>query len=422
MNSIINKITDKILNTFFPNETKEKLNNIIEFLENNELYIPSLSTHVQQNSKEIKFNRQENKINIPGNFWPLKDNRKLLLNTKRKYGENAFDVMISHEFGHSVQYRFLRQKEGKDHIEWNMGKSGDMCFTKIGENNTNTKNAENFFKVDNSKPTGIERFMQQNFMESYADCYSGLIVYLKNSDSKSVFKQIKDYRSNRINDIKNKTGIIPESEMIIDGKFAITEYSNTYGVEKLKDNFIDKFSKNFILNLTKNSGFEAVHHIIQTEVLDGLYKTMKEEAKSNPLFLLELKDFCKNRHNSSINDFFKEFENHIDNIRQIHCIYTPINKLDNGMPFYDYDKESANISKTKIIEEYKQTLSSDGLKKFNELGINDIILNQFPENYGKSNYDIMTKINNKFEISQNIFSLREKAIGQKEQVKSNLKL
>jgi len=132
--------------------------------------------------------------------------------------------------------------------------------------------------------------MQQNFMESYADIYSGLVVYLKN-DSKDIFDKIKSFRELGENEVKDNNDLSINNGQVLKGKFATTEYFNFNGIEKFRDNFINSFEKEDILNIAKNN-FESIHHIIQTEALDGLYQTMKEEAKNNNLFLLELKDFC----------------------------------------------------------------------------------------------------------------------------------
>ncbi len=256
-------------------------------------------------------------------------------------------------------------------------------------------------------------------MESYADIYSGLVVYLKN-DNKNIFEQIKTFRENSKNKIKEQNPSFYGNQ-VNKGKFATTEYFNFYGVEKFKDNFINNFEKEDILKISK-SNFEAIHHIIQTEALDGLYKTMKEEAKNNDLFLLELKDFCQSRHKCSINDFFDNFESHLTNLRSVYCKYSPINTLDNNAQPFNYDMKCSQLTKNDIIQQYRETLKKEDLIKFDNAGISELKLNCFDDHYKiQSNYsspNINIDLASKNKISENIFSLREKFLEQKTHTKS----
>lgn len=262
--------------------------------------------------------------------------------------------------------------------------------------------------------------MQQNFMESYADIYSGLITYLKN-DSKDIFDKIKTFRKIGKNEIKDSNDLSINNGQILKGTFATTEYFNFHSIQKFKDNFINNFKKEDILNIARNN-FEAIHHIIQVESLDGLYKTMKEEAKSNSLFLLELKDFCQTRHNCSINTFFNKFESHLNNLRAVYCKYNSTNTLDNNAQHFDYGSKYSHLSQKYIIQEYKNSLTKNDLSIFDNSNIDKLNLNQFPENYAiqQSNYNlpnIKINLDNKNDIHLNIFNLREKFLEQKTQSK-----
>ena len=258
--------------------------------------------------------------------------------------------------------------------------------------------------------------MQQNFIESYADCYSGLINYLKN-DIKNIFNEIKNFREIGKHEIKNRNELSVKNGQIIKGKFGTTEYFNYYGIENFQNNFINKISKDTILKLP----IEAIHHNIQIESLSGLLTTMKEEAKSNNLFLLELKNFCDSRHKCSINNFFEKFENHLKDVRQFYIKGVLANNIKNTEQF-DYDAKIVNLSKNDIVQEYKRTLAKEDLSKFEQAPISELKLNCFDEHYQKqsSNYGlsiINNPINDKQQVKQNILNLREKFL--KEHTNSN---
>ncbi len=257
-------------------------------------------------------------------------------------------------------------------------------------------------------------------MESYADIYSGLVVYLKN-DSKDIFDKIKSFRELGENEVKDNNDLSINNGQVLKGKFATTEYFNFNGIEKFRDNFINSFEKEDILNIAKNN-FESIHHIIQTEALDGLYQTMKEEAKNNNLFLLELKDFCKTKHNCSVNDFFDKFESNLTNIRQVYCKYEPINTLDNNAQYFDCDSKCSQLSQKDIIKEYREQLDREDLIKFDKANVYKLKLNQFPENYAiqQSNYNsqqISIDLENANNLQQNIFTLRENFLDLKRESK-----
>ncbi len=419
MKNLLDKTIMYFKNLVSKNETRVHVNHTLKFLSNNELYFYPIDRIYQNNINICKYSKQTNSINIPGNFSVNVENKKIYEKTNNHYGNNALDVIISHELGHQTQHQFLKKQESVGN--WNIGEYGDICLTKTEGYNQKIIEAQDFFKANNSIPNGVERFIQQNLMESYADCYSGLVTYLKN-DSKDIFEKIRTFRELDKNEIKDSYDLSINNEQILKGKFATTEYFNFYGIQKFKDNFINNFKRDDILNIARNN-FEAVHHIIQIESLDGVYKTMKEEAKYNNLFLLELKDFCKTRHNCSINDFFDKFESHLTNLRTVYCKYNSTNTLDNNAPYFDYDNKCSQLSQKDIIQEYRSNLSKNDLVKFDDKNISKLTLNQFPENYAiqQSNYNlpnIKINLNNKHNVNQNIMNLREKFLEHKKQEKS----
>jgi len=378
----------------------------------------------QNNFESLKYSREKEKINIPSRFLENLENKKTYEGAQKIFGIDALDTIVSHEFGHQANHYFLRKQESASN--WNIGQYGDICLThtKIADSpNVKLIDIHDFFKANNKTPNGIVRFMQQNFMESYADIYSGLIVYLKN-DSKDIFDKIKTFRELNYKEIKDSNVLSINDGQVLKGKFSTTEYFNFHGIQKFKDNLINSVQKEDILNIANNN-FEAIHHIIQVEALDGLYKTMKEEAKNNNLFLLELKDFCQTRHNCSINTFFDKFESHLNNIRTFYCQYDSINTLDNNAPYFDFDNKCSQLSKKDIIKQYRKQLQKEDLIKFDKANFSELKLNQFSENYGtqQSNYNSqqlsinLEKINN-LSLSQTICSLREKFLELKTQNKS----
>ncbi len=418
MKNLLDKTIMYFRNLVSKNETRVNVNQTLKFLSNNELYFYHIDRIYQNNINTCKYSKQTNTINIPGNFSVNVENKKIYEKTNDNYGNNALDIIISHELGHQTQHQFLKKQESVGN--WNIGEYGDICLTKTEGYNQKTIDAQDFFKANNSIPNGIERFMQQNFMESYADCYSGLITYLKN-DSKDIFDKIKTFRELDKNEIKDSADLSMNDGQVLKGNFATTEYFNFHGIQKFKDNFINNFKKDDILNIARNN-FEAVHHIIQVEALDGLYKTMKEEAKNNNLFLLELKDFCQTRHNCSINTFFDKFESHLNNLRTVYCRYNSTNTLDNNASYFDFDSKCSQLSQKDIIQEYRNSFTKNELVEFDYKKISKLNLNQFPENYAiqQSNYNLRSiKINSENNnIQQNIFNLREKFFKQKTQSKS----
>lgn len=401
------------------NGTQYDIDQILDFIEVNNLTFYNKKDYQQKDKESFKYNRVSNKINIPNNFSKNKENQKIYEGALKNYNNNALDVIICHELGHQTQHQFLKKQESVGN--WNIGEYGDICLTKTEGYNQKIIDAQDFLKANNSIPNGIERFMQQNFMESYADCYSGLITYLKN-DSKDIFDKIKTFRELDKNEIKDSADLSINDGQVLKGKFATTEYFNFHGIQKFKDNFINNFKKDDILNIARNN-FEAVHHIIQVEALDGLYKTMKEEAKNNNLFLLELKDFCQTRHNCSINTFFDKFEYHLNNIRTVYCRYNSTNTLDNNASYFDFDSKCSQLSQKDIIQEYRNSFTKNELVEFDYKNISKLNLNQFPENYAiqQSNYNlpnIKINLDNKNDVHLNIFNLREKFFEQKTQSKS----
>jgi hypothetical protein len=411
---MIKKIFNKVNDFLSPNETGDKVEDIFNFINDKKLIFYNIKKYNQINYETFKYIRKTKEINIPGNFLKLDTNKKIYEEANNNYGNTALDVIISHEFGHQTHHQFLRKQESLGN--WNIAKNGDICLTKFEFFNQKATLATDFFKANNNNPGGIERFMQQNFMESYADCYSGLVVYLKN-DSKDIFDKIKSFRELGTKELKVNNELSINNGQILKGNFAITEYFNFHGIEKFRDNFINSFGKEDILNIAKKN-FESIHHIIQVEALDGLYKTMKEEAKTNNLFLLELKDFCKTRHNCSINTFFDKFESHLTNLRQVYCEYEPINTLDNNTLFFDYDSDCSQLSQKDIVKKYKEQLDREDLIKFDNSNISKLKLNQFSENYAiqQSNYNsqqISINLENSNNLQQNIFTLREKFTEQK---------
>ncbi len=344
------------------------------------------------------------------------ENKKIYEEAQNNFKENALDIIISHELGHQTHHQFLKKQESEGN--WSIAKNGDICLTKTNKYNQEAILTTEFFKADNTNPNGIERFMQQNFMESYADCFSGLIVYLKN-DSKDIFDKIKNFRVFGKNEIKDSYDLLIKNGQVLKGKFATTEYFNFHGIQKFRDNFINSFEKQDILNIAK-SNFEAIHHIIQIESLDGLYKTMKEEAKNNNLFLLELNDFCQIRHNCPINTFFDKFESHLNNLRNIYCKYSSTNTLDNNEPYFDYDRKSDTLSQKDIIQEYRISLLKTDLDNFNKTNISKLNLNQFTENYGEQENKYISKVVDSFKVRDNILKLRKNSIGSKDIFKAKI--
>lgn len=402
------------------NETRTNVNQILTFLSENEMYFYPIDRIYQSNINICKYSKQTNAINIPSDFSVNIENKKSYEKTTENYGNNALDVIISHELGHQTQHQFLKKQESIGN--WNIGEYGDICLTKTEGYNQKIVEALDFFKANNRTPNGIERFMQQNFMESYADCYSGLITYLKN-DSKDIFDKIIILRTVGKNETKDSNDLSINNGQILKGTFATTEYFNFHGIQKFRDNFINNFKKGDILNIARNN-FEAIHHIIQIESLDGLYETMKEEAKNNNLFLLELRDFCQIKHNCSINIFLDKFESHLNNLRAVYCKYNSISTLDNTAPSFDYDTKCSQLSQKDIVEEYRNSLSKNWLVEFDNKNNSKLTLNQFPENYAtqQSNYNfpnIKINLDSKNDVRLKIFNLREKFLDQKTQSKSH---
>ena len=416
---MINNIFNKINKFISPNEIGDKVEDIFNFINNANLNFYHLVKYKQNNLESFRYNREFKTINIPRDLSKLGENNSIYEEANNNYGNTALDVIISHELGHQIHHQFLCGQESEGNL--NIAKNGDICLTKTNKYNQKLTEATEFFKADNNNPNGIERFMQQNLIESYADCYSGLVVYLKN-DSKDIFDKIKSFRERGTKELKGSNELSINNGQILKGKFSTTEYFNFHGIEKFRDNFINSVGKEDIFKIAK-SNFQAIHHIIQIEALDGLYKTMKEEAKTNNLFLLELKDFCKTKHNCSINDFFDKFESHLTNLRQVYCKYEPINTLDNNVTYFDFDSKCSRLSQTDIIKQYREQLDREDLIKFDNSNISKIKLNQFSENYAiqQSNYNsqqISVNLENANNIQQNIFTLREKFIEQKIQTKS----
>lgn len=415
MGNFFNKI-DSFLSS---SEKDDKVENIFNFINNSKLSFYHLGKYKQSNLEDIRYIRAFKTINIPSDFSKLKNNNSVYEEANIEYGDIGLDVIISHEFGHQIQHQFVCKHESLG--SWDIANNGDICLTKFEGFNPRITEAEVFFKADNSNTDGVERFMQQNFMESYADCYSGLVTYLKNNDS-SVFDKIKNYRGDNRNKIKTNMTLSIEDNQILNGKFATTQYFNFYGVEKFKENFISNFQKEDIFKIVENN-FQPLHHIIQIESLDGLYKTMKEEAKTNKLFLLGLKDFCFKRHNCSINDFFDKFEVHLSNLRELYCKYESNNKLGNNDDFIDFDFKSTQVSIKEMFKEYRDELSSDDRIKFDRAYIAELKLNCFNDAYAKKeskfNFD-KNKIDlaEKSMINMNILNLRRKFLNLENQEKS----
>ncbi len=415
---MIKKLFNKINDIQSPNKIRETIINIVDFIDKNKLiFFQNQNDYNQENKETFKYNRFFKKINIPNDFTKNRKNKELFEEAKKIYGENALSVIVSHEFGHQTHHQFLRKQENLNN--WDIGKFGDICLTpsNIAENpNQKLNDVNSFLKVDNNNANGIERFMQQNFIESYADCYSGLINYLKN-DTKDIFNEIKNFREIGKQEIKNSNELSINNGQIIKGKFCTTEYFNYYGIENFQNNFINKISKDTILKLP----IEAIHYNIQIESLSGLLSTMKEEAKSNDLFLLELKIFCDSRHKCSINNFFVKFENHLNDLKQFYRKGDLANNIKNTEQF-NYDVKVVNLSKNDIVQEYKKTLTKEDLIRFRKANIDELKLNCFDEHYQKksSNYGLSTisnPINDKQQVKQNILNLREKFL--KEHTKSS---
>lgn len=416
MKNLLNKSTIYFRNLVSKNETRTNVNQILTFLSEKEMYFYPINRVYQNNIDTCKYSKQTNTINIPSDFSVNIENKKNYEKTTENYGNNALDVIISHELGHQTQHQFLKKQESIGN--WNIGRDGDICLTKFEEYNQKIVEAQDFFKANNNIPNGIERFMQQNFMESYADCYSGLVTYLKN-DSKDIFIKIKTLREKTKGALKNNNILSINNGQILNGNFSTSEYFNFHGIVKFGENFINTFTKEDVLNIAK-SNFEIIHHLIQTEVLDGLYVTIKEEAKTNNLFLLELKGFCATRHNCSISTFFDKFEYHLDNLRKIYCKYDSINTLDNGAPYFDFDNKCLSISHEHIINEYRKKLKTEDLIDFDKENFSKLLLNQFSENYTtqQSNYNLTTinpNPDNISNIKHNIFHLREQFLEQNRQ-------
>lgn len=200
MKALWNKIFNNPSKEVSAYETTHHFNGVKDFIEYNNLKLYSIKSYIQNNSVLSKYDRNTREINIPRDFSEDPINKKIINKAEIIYEKNTLDTIIAHEFGHSIQHRALLKQESLGN--WDIGKNGDICLTKFDGFNQKSNEAEDFFKADNSNPSGIERFMQQNFMESYADIYSGLVVYLKN-DIKNIFDKIKLFRGNDKNEIKN---------------------------------------------------------------------------------------------------------------------------------------------------------------------------------------------------------------------------
>lgn len=124
-------------------------------------------------------------------------------------------------------------------------------------------------------PSNINIYLSEIFKESYADCFSGLIIYKKYGDI-SIFDTISEFRKNQYDLIKQKnTNLIHPN----------ADYESVI--------IFKKELQKIVKNINKIS-FRDIETIFEESIIKGNLKTLQKELLVNDAFINDLKILSTN--------------------------------------------------------------------------------------------------------------------------------
>ena len=414
-------ILSKILNKNYWNQNiEENINHISEFIKNKNLLLFHEFNISYFNNKEALYSFSDNFINIPNNFYRLDRNYLQFESIQTHLTDKTLEFIVKHEFGHLNHHQFLS-------LSHNHSENFEYVTLNSNSNYIKTNTAlDNLFDRTFSKPNPIEDFIHMNFMEAYADSYSGVISYLQDKD-KSIFAKIFNLRLSQFKELKESDNLTlkqnSDNHSIAEvylGKLATSRYSNYLTSKYIKENIIEQFSYEKLSNISIND----LHNLIQLEVLSSLQETLKKEIKTNPLFSNQFNDYLINK-NMSITDYFKEFNNGILEYKEktyLNIIHGELltnnkNKLIEFINFHANNNRyqssglfSNFINKEQEEDLYKtlKNLNNEGKLEQNKKGLSKYIVSNFmlPQNeYNSLIKDLLIKDKSNDKFTEIISSL-----------------
>ena len=405
---------------YYTQNTTYSVRNTLLYFNEKKLLINSQFL-LRQINQDALYNFSENIINIPKNFY-RSDKNYLQFEAIQKYlGDKTLEFIIKHEFGHLNHHQFLS-------LSHNI-KSESFEYVTLNSNSnyikTNTA-LDNLFDRTLFKLNPVEDFIHMNFMEAYADSYSGVTSYLQDKD-KSIFAKVFNLRLSQFKELKDSDNLTlkqnSDNHSIAEvylGKLATSRYSNYLSSKYIKENIVEQFSYEKLSNISIND----LHHLIQIEVLSSLQETLKKEIKNNHLFHTQFNDYLKTK-KISIQGYLKTFnhgileykENTCLKIIHIELLNKNENKLNEFINFHTNNNhfQSSNLFSIFINKEQEENLyktlknlNNEGKLERNKDGLSIYIVSNFmlPQNeYNSLIKDLLIKDKNNDKFTEIISSL-----------------
>ena len=266
-----------------------------DYLVLNNLVVESIPRITNFDKLAAHYSFTNKTINIPENYNYLIKHQQEYKSLYSHFKHNFEEYVGYHEIGHAIHHQTL-----------NLDNNNYIKF--------NNQEINSFLSRPTTESTKIDNFIHMNFTEAYADCYAGLVIYLKNNN-KQFISEISEFRKNEYESMKNNNSFILKENSPLVGKMAVTQYANYYALDNFKNNFIDVFNQQEILDMSKKYSFIAIHDFIQLESLRGLKDTLINEINTNPLFAKDFDEYCKNINNqTNTKDYLNKLEKCIEDV------------------------------------------------------------------------------------------------------------